>query len=132
MSWIIAKMKWIMLVSGGLTCTLFYAALAPQAALRSTFGETLEGPLAEVIVRNWGALITLIGVMQIYGAFKPADRPLILTLAGVSKLLFIGFILAQGSRYLGQQAGVAIAIDLVMVALFVVYLVGVRRSPVAA
>ncbi len=132
MSWIIAKIKWIMLVSGGLTCTMFYAALAPQAALRSTFGETLEGPLAEVVVRNWGALITLIGVMLIYGAFKPTDRPLILTLAGISKLMFIGLILAQGSRYLGQQAGVAIAIDLVMVALFVVYLVGVRRSSVAA
>ncbi len=131
MSWIIAKMKWIMLVSGGLTCTMFYAALAPQAALRSTFGETLEGPLAEVVVRNWGALIALIGVMLIYGAFKPADRPLILTLAGISKLMFIGLILAQGTRYLGQQAGSAISIDLVMVALFVVYLVGVRRSPVA-
>ena len=37
MNWIIANMKWIMIVSGALTCTMFYAAIAPQAAMRSTF-----------------------------------------------------------------------------------------------
>jgi hypothetical protein len=50
---IVANIKWIMLVSGVLTCTMLYAAIAPQAALRGNFGETLEGPLAEVVVRNW-------------------------------------------------------------------------------
>jgi hypothetical protein len=52
---------------GALTCTMVYAAIAPQAALRSTFGTTLEGPLAEVLVRNWGALIALVGAMLIRG-----------------------------------------------------------------
>ena len=42
MNWIVAKIEWIMLVSGALTCTMLYAAIAPQAALRSTFGETKE------------------------------------------------------------------------------------------
>jgi hypothetical protein len=129
MNWIIAKMKWIMIVSGTLTCTLLYAVLAPQSALRSTFGETLEGPLSEVVVRNWGALIVLMGAMLIYGAFNPPNRPFILVIAGISKLIFIGLILAQGTRYLGQQAGITIAIDLVMVVLFSVYLIGVRRAP---
>jgi hypothetical protein len=59
MDWLVARMKWIMLVSGALTCTMVYAAIAPQAALRSTFGESLEGPLAEIIVRNWGGLVIL-------------------------------------------------------------------------
>ena len=105
-----------------------YAAIAPQAALRSTFGETLEGPLAEIVVRNWGALIALVGAMLIYGAYDPPGRPLILTVAGFSKLIFIGLVLFHGSQYLGQQAGVAIVIDLVMVMLFIGYLVGVRRG----
>ena len=48
---------------------MVYAALAPQSALHSIFGSTLDGPLAEIVVRNWGALITLIGAMLIYGAF---------------------------------------------------------------
>jgi hypothetical protein len=132
MKWIVAKMKWIMLVSGALTGTMVYAAIAPQAALRSTFGETLEGPLAEIIVRNWGALIALVGAMLIYGAFSPTGRPLILTVAGLSKLIFIGLVLAHGSQYLGHQAALAIAIDLAMVILFIGYLIAARRDQTSA
>jgi hypothetical protein len=47
MNWIVANVKWIMLVCGALRCTMIYAAIAPQAALRSTSGEGLEGQLAE-------------------------------------------------------------------------------------
>jgi hypothetical protein len=129
MSWIVAKMKWIMLVSGVLTCTMMFAFIAPQTALRSTFGATLEGPLAEIVVRNWGALIALIGAMLIYGAFNPPMRPLVLTIAGLSKLTFIGLVLTYGTQYLGHQAGVSIAVDLLMVVLFVCYLVATRREP---
>ena len=132
MNWIVAKIKWIMLVSGVLTCTTIFAAIAPQAALRSTFGATLEGPLAEIVVRNWGALIALVGAMLIYGAFNPPIRPLVLTVAGLSKLTFIGLVLAYGTQYLGYQAGVSMAVDLVMVVLFICYLIAVRRDTTAA
>lgn len=121
-------MKWIMLIAGGLTCTMVLAALAPQTALQSTFGETLPGPLSEVVVRNWGALITLMGALVIYGAWHPRDRPLILTVVGISKLIFIGLILAQGGRYLGTQAGIAIAVDTIVVGLFCLYGLAVRRG----
>jgi hypothetical protein len=132
MTWIVAKMKWIMLVSGALTCTMVQAAFAPRDVLRSTFGETVEGPAAELVVRNWGALIALVGAMLIYGAYQKVARPLILTIAGASKLVFIGLVLSHGGRYLGYSAGVAVAVDLVMVALFLVYLVSARRGEVAA
>ena len=125
MSWVVANIRWIMLASGALTCTMLYAAIAPQAALRLTFGEALEGPVAEIVVRNWGALITLVGAMLIYGAFDPPGRPLILTVAGLSKIVFIWLVVAQGGRYL-DHAGVGIGIDAVMVALFVAYLAAVR------
>lgn len=132
MNWIINNIKWIMLVSGILTCTMIYAALFPQAALQSTFGTTfgatLEGPLAEIIVRNWGALITLVGGMLIYGAFTPPCRPLVLTVAGISKVIFIALILGFGGQYLGHQAGLDIALDTLMVALYGVYLLGVRNA----
>jgi len=126
-----ANIKWIMLASGVLTCTMIYAAIAPQAALRSTFGETLDGPLAEIVVRNWGVLITLIGAMLIYGAYHAAVRPLVLAVAALSKLVFIALVLAQGSRYLGQQAGIAIAIDAVWVVLFALYLAATRSARAA-
>ena len=132
MNWVNARMKWVMLVSGGLTCTMVYAAVAPHAALRSMFGETLEGPLAEMVVRNWGALIALVGAMLIYGAFNPQSRPLVLAVACLSKLIFIALILAHGSRYLGQQAGVAVAVDALMVLLFLWYLLTAPRGRAAA
>jgi len=131
-SWIVGRIKWIMLVSGALTCTMLYAAIAPQAALRSSFGETLEGPVAEIVVRNWGALIALVGAMLIYGAYDPPGRRLILTVAGLSKATFIALVLMNGRQYLGHQVGVSVAVDLVMVLLFIGYLIGERRSGVTA
>lgn len=126
MNWIVKNMKLLMLVFGGLTCTTLYATIAPQAALRSTFGATLEGPVAEIIVRNWGALIGLVGVMLIYGAYNTSHRPLILAVAGLSKLIYIGLVLTYGRQYLGQQVGLAMVIDLIAVAIFFVYLIGLR------
>ena len=82
MGFVARHIKWIMLVSGALTCTMVHAAIAPQAALRYTFGETLEGPLAEIVVRNWGVLITLVGAMLMYGAINPQVRTFVLAIAG--------------------------------------------------
>ena len=124
MTWTTA-IKWIMLVSGALTFMMVYAAIAPDAAMRATFGETLDGALAEIVVRNWGVLIGLVGAMLIYGAFRPDVRALVLVVAGVSKLAFIGLVLVHGQAYLAT-AGLAIGVDLVMVGLFVAYLL--RRS----
>ena len=72
--WIVHNMRWIMLVSGVLTATMVQAAITPDSALQSNFGETVSGPLAHLVVRNWGALIALVGGMLIYGAFNPIQR----------------------------------------------------------
>ncbi len=128
MNFILANIRWIMVVSGALTCTMAYAVIAPEAALLSTFGETLEGPLAGIVVRNWGALVTLIGGMLVYGAFRPPMRSPALIVAGASKLIFVSLLLSHGGLYLGHQAGIAIAIDLVWVVLFALYLLGTRAA----
>jgi cbb3-type cytochrome oxidase subunit 1 len=76
--WIVRYMRWIMLVSGVLTATMVQAAITPDSALQSNFGETVSGPLAHLVVRNWGALIALVGGMLIYGAFnQPPTNPTI-------------------------------------------------------
>jgi len=98
--WIVHNMRWIMLASGGLTATMVQAAFAPDAALQSNFGETVNGPLAHLVARNCGALIAL--------------------------------VLSEGARYLSHQAGVAVAIDSVMVVLFGSYLVAARSVAVRA
>ena len=128
MSWIAVNIDRIMIVSGLLTMTMIYAAIAPDAALRSTFGEGLSGPVADIVVRNWAALIALIGAMLIYGARKPAARPLALTVAGASKAVFIVLVLSHGGRFLGYQAGIAVVVDLLWVAVFALYFLAVRRT----
>ena len=128
MTWLISGIKWIMLVSGLLTCTMFYAAVAPQASLRSTFGESLEGPVAEIVVRSWGSLIGIVGLLLIYGAFRPGTRPAALCVAGASKVIFIILVLTYGRHLLGYQAGVAVIVDSFMVALFATYLVNSRNA----
>jgi hypothetical protein len=67
---IATHIKWIMLAAGVLTCTMILAAIAPQAVFLSNFGETLSGPGAVLVVRNWGVLIALVGAMLVYGAFN--------------------------------------------------------------
>lgn len=127
MSWLVANIKWVMLVSGALTCTMLYAAFAPQEALRSSFGGSLEGPIAEVVVRNWGALVGIMGGMLLVGAFHAPSRPLAVGAAGASKAVFIGLVLAQGDTFAGHQAGLAVAVDSAFVLLFAAYLIGSSR-----
>ncbi len=127
MNWVVAHIKWIMLVSGVVTCTMVYAVVAPSAALELMFGESLNGPLAEIIVRNWAALITIVGVMLVYGAYHPASRGLILAVACVSKAMFVGLFLSAGEQYM-DKAGVSVAFDAVVVVVFCIYFLGMRRE----
>jgi len=120
--------KWVMLVSGVMTCAGFHAAIAPDAALLANFGQTLKGPLAEMIVRNWGALIGLVGVSLIFGAFRPGARRLALLTAVLSKSWFIVLMLTVGRPYLVGQPALAVAVDAVMVVLFVVHLASPGRE----
>jgi hypothetical protein len=121
--------KPVMLVSGVLTLTMIYAAIAPQAALQGMFGATVTGPLAEVVVRNWGALIAIGGAMLIWAAFHPAQRGIVMAAVGCSKLVFIGLMLSLGRQYLSHQAGLAVAMDAVWVCLFAAYLIEMRSHP---
>ena len=127
MNWVVRNIKWIMLVSGVITCTMLYAAIAPSAALQLMFGDSLEGPLANIIVRNWAVLVTIVGAMLVYGAFRPSSRRLVLTAASVSKVVYIGLFLTTGTQYLAK-AGIAIAFDTVVVVVFCIYLLAVRRE----
>ena len=120
--------KWLMLVAGALTFTMLYAFLAPQAALQSIFGTKLEGPAAEIVVRNWGALVALAGGMLIYGALNPVVRNFALVIVSISKCIFIGLVLIYTSP-IGAQLAVSIAVDAVFVLIFGVYLFQSQRSP---
>ena len=117
--------NWILIVSGVITATMVYAAVAPGAALRSMFGETLEGPLAEVVVRNWAALITMVGIALIYAGATATLTVPVLVFAGVSKLIFISLVISQGRRFMRRQAGAAVIVDAIFVVLYAAILLAI-------
>ena len=125
MDWIRA----VMLVSGLLTMTMISAALAPHHVLQSTFGASLDGPVAEIVVRNWGVLIALVGVMLAYGAFRPAVRALVLAVASASKLAFVLLLWIWARPMLGGPAGVVLASDVIQVVLLTGCLAATARKP---
>ena len=127
MSFFVSNFKWIMLVSGLLTCTMFLGLVSPQVSLQSNFGESIGGPLSEIIVRNWSALIGLMGIMLIYGAFVEPVRRFALVIAGVSKVLFIALVLIYGKQYMSFGAGTAVIADSIMIVLYIAYLLMARR-----
>jgi len=129
MNWIVKPIKWIMLIAGILTASMFYYAVAPQAALRSAYGQGLEGPLAELIVRNWGVLVGLVGLMLVYGAFVPPARRLVLSVATLSKAAFVTLLLTVGHDYVGQRIGLALWVDSLEALLFLTYLLSTRHAP---
>lgn len=126
MSFIIENMQWIMLASGLLTLTMLQAVFSPRTAMQAIFGEEVAGLAAELVVRNWGGVIAIGGAMLAYAAFNPEWRALVLIFTGAGKLMFIGLVLAHGRRFLSRQAGVAIVLDAIMVALFAAYLIATR------
>lgn len=128
MKFFVANFKWVMVLSGLLTCTMLLGLVSPQSLMMSNFGMSMEGPLAEIIIRNWSALIGLIGLMLLYGAFVPAVRRYSLVIAGTSKIVFILLVLSWGKPYLEFGAGTAIIADSFMVVLYAVYLFFTRSS----
>ena len=128
MRFFVDNFKWLMLIPGLLTCTMFLGLFSPSTSIRSNFGESMPGPPSEIIVRNWGALIGLIGVMLIYGAFVEPVRRFALVIAGLSKAIFITLVLLYGQQYLGFGAGTAVVADTIMIVLYAAYLLLSRKA----
>jgi len=123
--YIIKNIKWVMLVSGLLTFTMFYGLFAPQAALESMFGVSFSGTLESIIVRSWCALVGVIGAILIYGALNDKSRVFAISVAMVSKVIFVSLVMIYGQEFLGK-AGPAIAMDCVTIALAALFLVALR------
>ena len=125
MDFIIKNIKWVMLVSGVLTFTMFYGLFAPQAALESMFGVSFNGTLESIIVRSWCALVGLIGAILIYGALNDKSRVFSISVAMISKVIFVSLVMIYGQEFLGK-AGPAIAMDCITIALAALFLVALR------
>jgi hypothetical protein len=127
MNFIIKNIKWVMLISGGLTFTMFYGLFAPQAALESMFGASFNGTLENIVIRSWSALVGLIGAILIYGFFSQKNRVFSISVAAFSKVVFVSLVLLYGQEFL-EKAAPAIAMDCVVIVLSGVYLFAARMQ----
>jgi peptidoglycan/LPS O-acetylase OafA/YrhL len=127
MDFILRNFKWLMLLSGVLTSTMFYGLFAPQAALQSMFGSSFNGELESLIIRSWSALVGLMGLMLIFGAFNEKHRVFAATIAALSKLIFVVLLFIYGQSFL-QKAAPAIGMDLVVVACTLMFLIAVKSK----
>ena len=122
MNVIVRNIKWIMLLSGVITCSTFFAVIAPQVALLSMFGSDLTEPLANLVARSWGFLVSIMGILLIYGAFNEDARMLCIITAGISKIGFLFLILIFGTDYI-DNLWVTIVFDTIVVLTLATYVV---------
>ncbi len=121
MSWIAANIRWILIVCGVATSSMFSMAVAPRFAVRYVFGEEASGAVSDVMARTWGVMIFASGVALVFAAFDVSVRTPVMVLAIVGKAAFSASVLMSNLR---KQRAFAMALaDLVMVALFAWYLV---------
>jgi hypothetical protein len=128
MDFIIRNTKWVMLVSGIMTSTMFYGVFVPQAALESMFGVSFNGILENIVIRSWFALVGLIGVIMIYGFYSEINRVFSVSVAAFSKFIFVSLVVLYGQEFIGKAA-FAIAMDCVVIILSGAFLLTVRMQP---
>jgi hypothetical protein len=123
MGLIVDNFFWVLIVAGALTALVGLGALRPKQGLKDGFGGDVSDPGALLIVRHWNFLIGVTGVLLLYAAFHPEVRTIVLWIAVASKSAFAALVLAKYSTFKGKLAVTGAIGDVVMVALFLIYLV---------
>ena len=122
MAFIADNIFWILLVSGVITSSMLVAVVAPRLVFRQFFGTILDGPLGNAIMRNWGLVIGMSGLLLIYAAYDETVRTPIMLFSIVGKLFFSMQVFAAGSTLKAARGGAII--DLVIGLVFCAYLIG--------
>jgi hypothetical protein len=122
-NWIVSNIHWVLIVCGVLTATMLFPMIAPRRAFDLMFGEVADGPLGELLTRNWSQMIFATGLLLIYAAYHEEARLPILIFASFSKLTFASLVISNGGRYARKMAMQIAGGDLIMVGLFAWYLV---------
>ena len=126
MSWITTNIHWVLIVCGALTATMLLPFIAPRFAFENMFGEAANGPLGNLLMRNWGQMIFATGLLLIYAAYHEEARLPILVFAAFGKLTFASLVVSSVSQFARKPAMLVGVADLGMVGLFVWYLIGTQ------
>lgn len=122
MVWITENIFWILIIAGVLNFSAAAFAFSPQRAFKSAFGHELPNdPAVHILARTLGVVVAAVGALLIMAAFDEQARFWVLIFASLGKLVFAGQLIAHGRRYRSSRAYLAAVVDLVMVAIFLIY-----------
>ena len=118
-----AHIEWILLLTGLATAGALVLFLAPVTVMKRLFGQAPSDSLSLLIVRHWGLLICLVGILLIYAAYHAEVRVPTLIVAVVEKAVFaLGMFLSPFRR---RAAVLVMALaDASMAAVYSMYLAG--------
>jgi hypothetical protein len=85
----------ILVVTGATTAMALTQFIAPTWVSRIIYGAAPTEVVGIALVRHWGLLVFLIGVLLIYAALHPAVREPVTIVAAVEKIVFGLGILAR-------------------------------------
>jgi hypothetical protein len=113
----------ILIVTGATTAMALTQFIAPTSVSRIIYGAAPTEVVGIALVRHWGLLVFLIGVLLIYAALHPAVREPVTIVAAVEKIGFGLGIFGTSLRRYPIAAGIA-AGDIIIALVYVLYLVG--------
>ena len=96
----------ILVVTGATTAMALAQFIAPASVSRIIYGAAPAEVVGIALVRHWGLLVFLVGVLLIYAAFHPEVREPVMVVAAAEKITFSLVILAHpyGGTPLPQQS----------------------------
>ena len=118
-----AHIEIVLIVTGATTAMALAQFIAPASASRIIYGAAPTEVVGIALVRHWGLLVFLVGVLLIYAAFHPALREPVTIVAAVKKIAFGLGIFGTSLRRHPIAAGIAVG-DILIPLVYVLYLVG--------
>ena len=113
----------ILIFTGATTAMALAQFIAPASVSRIIYGAAPTEVVGITLVRHWGILVFLVGVLLIYAAFHPAVRELVTVVAAVEKIGFGLGIFGTSLRRYPIAAAIAVG-DILIALVYVLYLVG--------
>jgi hypothetical protein len=113
----------ILIFTGATTAMALAQFVAPASVSRIIYGAAPTEVVGITLVRHWGLLVFLVGVLLIYAAFHPAVRELVTVVAAVEKIGFGLGIFGTSLRRYPIAAAIAVG-DILIALVYVIYLVG--------
>src|SRR5262249_6670329 len=113
-----AHIELILLITGVATAGVLVVFVAPVPVMKVLFGQARSDALSLFIARHWALLVSLVGALLIYAAYRAEVRIPTLIVAIVEKVALVLGLLISPFRQRPTVLAMALA-DAVMSAVYV-------------